>query len=766
MKSEIVIGTDDEESFPKKERPRRDFRRILSTRKQKSIPPFSYSLNTTTDGAEASGSSAARVLRWESNGIESLHEKVEESSDEERPPIEPIPIADMALHMNHLRQAILLAAPTSAFKEDALAYQFASIEASETERVDKIDDLLDIIVYWAMEESTTFIGSPSQLAEVEAPEALVFCLFSQRPRLITKALVIMKYMLEHPQTASELCYIITRYYYYYCTSEGVHHPIRNTYLSLISAFPLHEKERGESSSETNNCSTTRGTAVHTTTSSSSSSSSSSFSSSSCPPSSYDNILFLLTFFLQQYEGLPDLLVAAVNVLSSLCCMKRVSAETILRSGVISLLATGTLTHVDHQCFRVATAAFFSHLVRLPRGAHTGNVGSCHFHPPSSLEDTAPLSSLVCYAEELLSIIIQTFVLGWTNSQIRTSCLRFICVCSAYPPNRLPLVKEKALVLTLKAFPDLLKRTAPAEELEDALDILLRLSDYLDDFQCAYTIKYCIAEVLRCRGEEGVLRRAVLFITFLTKSFAGNEWVEDRGGRPCRTPLPLSPSSSSSSPPSPTQALFPVKTSSPPSTSPSSRLFWSELVWHSPLGGRRKPYERAPSDAITHSLSCSSSAGGGVADDSCKLWVSLLESCSIPLLLIHLADFCFRHPNVLSPNLSSFPDSLDSLISTSSTTSMEEEERGEHDVVKSNRKMELPSSLSEGKREKKLNDGGRSVIEKSKLPLSKKDILEEDMEKDLIASEVEEEIRVKERELGTLARLALQLIWKIKTRSIE
>lgn len=713
MKREVVIGTDD--GAP-------------------SLGGNTLALDVEATPFSLAGSSGSRrEVVLGSSSIQTdrdlAHRKAsegEEEPDVDNPTIDPVPIADMALHMSHLRQVILLAAPQPVLSEDRLVYQFAVIEAAETERIERLDDLLDTLLYWAMEESTTFRESPSQLAEVEAPEALSFFLFCQRPRLIIKALLIIKHMLEHPQTASELCRTSTGYFRYYGHEKNVCHPIQTKHAGRTSALESKEGDEPKSGSR---------------------SSSSSACTTCTAPSSFNNLFFVLVFLLEHYSGLPDLLASAIDILTSLCLWERVGAEVVLQSGVISVVATGMLTHVDNPKVRVASTAFFSYVVCLPRA--------------SSTSEDVPFSALVCYADGLLSVIMQTFTLGWSNSEIKASCLRFLRACSAFPPNRLPLVKEKALVWALRAVSDSLQPAAAAKQLEDGLDILLQLSCYMDDFQCAYALQYCLTPILRSRGEISVLRRAVLFFTFLLKQFMENLEKENSEEVPSAASLanPLTPPEARSGGCSPPSASL-LERESPPLFSDdhpkpvasSSHLCCSEVVWHSPLGEGNKRVELSLKEC-GNSLSSTASSSSPLEScrSSCSALVSLVESCSIPLLLIHLADFCFR-PSP-APIFSSSSRSIDSCRSSSSiasTTSSAHREKPEH------------------KGEKEVHDENDNAIltRNDDTHLSQeKDPSEVDTELAFIERTVEKEIRGEEQELATLARASLQLIWKLKKKLI-
>jgi hypothetical protein len=78
------------------------------------------------------------------------------------------------------------------------------IPAHDVRRCASLVDLLDQLRYWAVEEATTFSGEPSRLAAAEAPEAVVACACSGRPRVMAQALSVVQPMLRHRQTASEL----------------------------------------------------------------------------------------------------------------------------------------------------------------------------------------------------------------------------------------------------------------------------------------------------------------------------------------------------------------------------------------------------------------------------------------------------------------------------------------------------------------------------------------------------------------------------------
>lgn len=740
MKKEIVIGTEDKEYLPQRDPRQKKAQGDPSLWEGPGDLFISYPSYMTGERRTLPTFPVSPIVEENTKCSTSSTGNIEES-EEERAPIEPVPIADMAFHMNLLRQALLLAGPLSTFKEDPLVYQFAAIEAVEAERVERIDDLLDTLWYWAMEESTTFIDNPSQLAEVEAPEALAFCLFSQRPRLITKALVIIKHMLEHPQTASELCRTVGRYYQYYCDTKDTCHPIRATHASIMSMFASQSSDSKASTSDGNSTDLV----------------------SSFSPSSYDSVLFLLAFLLEHYEGLPDLLVAATDVLSCLCRMHRIGAEAVLQSGVIRLVGTAMLTHVDHQTLRRASASFFSYVVDLSRGIPPSSIPSSL--SPSDAVDVAPLSSLLCYTEELLFVILQTFTLGWTNSQIRTSCLRFLRVCSAYPPNRLPLVKEKALVLTLKALPELLKSTAPTEEVGSALAIILHLSGFLDDFQWPYVIQYCLAEVFRSRGEVSVLHRGVLLLLF----FLGQELrvvsdtpegipTADAAACAARPPVgTMEPNgccggstprfSHPSLPPHEASLLLPSSPFPKHGTATASSLVWSDLIWHSPLGGRRNGHPGSVGRTCSRSSSSPSASSNAL--------VTFLESCSIPLLLIHLADFCFRHP-CLPSALSS--TSLDDFSDTSDLGSTPTSTGGEQ---RDGKKVERACKDEDGGERE-----GKSGIQDPRDDFYKKCPVEEgDTDGKKIVSAVEMDLREAERELGALVKEALQLLWKLKEKAI-
>lgn len=93
-----------------------------------------------------------------------------------------------------------------------------SIPASDLARVATLVDLLDQLRYWAVEEATTFVAQPSQLAETDAPEVIVACACSGRPQLMAQALTVMQQLLGHPQSASEVRRVLREVEHHHHTS--------------------------------------------------------------------------------------------------------------------------------------------------------------------------------------------------------------------------------------------------------------------------------------------------------------------------------------------------------------------------------------------------------------------------------------------------------------------------------------------------------------------------------------------------------------------
>ncbi|KPI85334.1 hypothetical protein ABL78_5616 [Leptomonas seymouri] len=94
------------------------------------------------------------------------------------------------------------------------------IPASDLTRIGSLIDLLDQLQYWAIEEATTFVEEPSRLAETEAPEAVVACVCSGRPQLMTQALSVVQPMLHHPQTAFEVRRVVRQVIRYRRRASG------------------------------------------------------------------------------------------------------------------------------------------------------------------------------------------------------------------------------------------------------------------------------------------------------------------------------------------------------------------------------------------------------------------------------------------------------------------------------------------------------------------------------------------------------------------
>ncbi|ESL10698.1 hypothetical protein TRSC58_01564 [Trypanosoma rangeli SC58] len=80
----------------------------------------------------------------------------------------------------------------------------AFIEATALQLIETIVDRLDQVYYWAVEEGTTFLNEPSQLAQCGVPELTLLCVATRRPRIVGAALRIMRHLLRHRQAASYL----------------------------------------------------------------------------------------------------------------------------------------------------------------------------------------------------------------------------------------------------------------------------------------------------------------------------------------------------------------------------------------------------------------------------------------------------------------------------------------------------------------------------------------------------------------------------------
>lgn len=374
-------------------------------------------------------------------------EEMQEDSEEV---VEPVPIAEMEMHMARLRQTILFTSPVP--PTPAPMFQNARIDASEIERVEVIDDLLDTVLYWVTEESSTFLEEPSQLAQVEAPEVITFCLFSSRPRLIQKALVITELMLVHPQTASELHRAVGQYF---------------------ALFPVAEESTETTEGKGNWC---EGTAL------------------------FRHAVRLL----RAYEGLPELVAAATRVVTKLSVVE--GAEVLLKSEAVSLVLSSIVSHLESSSVHLSSVVFFATIVDLPRD--TRDVAAEADQSDTSGSPPLPLAVLFCHSEELVPLVLQVLRLGWTQLSIKQSCLHFIRACSRYPENRLRLVQSEAIVLAMRALPELLH--GDPEILEETLEIVSFGIPFLDPLQMRGVLR-SLHTIIQKRGELEVLLRAVALL---------------------------------------------------------------------------------------------------------------------------------------------------------------------------------------------------------------------------------------------------------------
>eukprot|EP00796_Vickermania_ingenoplastis_P012461 gene12461-8548_t len=507
-------------------------------------------IGTSDDGerAEAHGGENPRLAFRRGVVADGGEMEMEMEEEEEEREVAPVPIADMELHLARIRRAILLTCPVP--PPPGLLFQQVRIPASEIERVAVICDHLDRVLYWATEECSTFADQPSQLAQVEAPEVIAFCFFSQRPKLVLAALRIALLLLRHPQTASELRRTTAAYEAYE----------RSAGAGLLPALPPSEAH------------------------------------SSTP------LFRTVTMLLQNFEGLPELAAAATDVLGEMASAE--GAESLLSSGAIRGVLEAVVTHAHDRAVHLASARFFAAAARLERAN------------PSV--DT-PLAVLFCHSPELLALVLQVWRLGWANSAIQEHCLEFVRCCSRHPENRQPLLDSQAILLALRALPEL-RRSEPAP-LEMALEVVSCSISFLDAFQLR-SVLLSLHGILKHRGEVEVLLRATALtyaiLLFVTRGAAETEARAGSG----------------------------ISTDPPPATQDQAvtvrlgdgrvrRLTWS-------------PLQRCP--------------------DAAADTVAFMHLLSFPQLLIHLADFYQRpHRSVISPE-------------TETETETKEEEEEEDDVV--------------------------------------------------------------------------------------
>lgn len=386
--------------------------------------------------------------------------------------VQPPPIADVEIHLSRVRQTILLASSPSV---DGLAFPNAEISGDEIERVDLLCDLLDTVFFWAVEEGSTFLEEPSQLSQVDVPEVVVFGLLSQRARVVQKSLEICEVMLKHIQSASEL------------------HRLSKAYVSF---YYKEQQSKGAS-----------------------------FFDKADPmlddPDCISPLLFIILYLMRRFEGLPDLIATAIRVATVLALQD--GTERVLRSDLISLILSSMVTHIDSQLIHIASSAFFSKMVDAPRSYSDEEEDLSDDAPNHRFAQASspPIAILFCHADELLSIVMQTFRLGILHLSVKESCLHFIRVCSALEPNVLPIVQSQGLSLVLKLLPEVLSSSASNYTVEDALESILNMAQFLDTYQRRRVVRV-LATILRTQGDVNILKVTVVLLYTLLRSVAGRK----------------------------------------------------------------------------------------------------------------------------------------------------------------------------------------------------------------------------------------------------
>ncbi|KPA78128.1 hypothetical protein ABB37_06312 [Leptomonas pyrrhocoris] len=327
-----------------------------------------------------------------------------------------------------------------------------SIPASDLTRIASLVDLLDQLRNWSIEEGTTFVEEPSRLAETEAPEAVVACVCSGRPRLMTQALSVVQPMLRHPQTAWELRRVV-------CEVQR-----SRTQHANSTSKKAREEEKEEGNAAELNLEAEDGTRG-------------------------DPLLILLADIVAHHAGAAPLLAEALSTAAAvvqvvLHDLSQGETEEVVfqrvRSIADALYATPLVFHIELAMRRFAAVAplqvngvhFFAALVDLPAltddgparvpssGAAADDSGSAHAVdatrareereksmgpgeelPEESVSPPSSLADVVAHSDGVLDVLQRAMQLHRHLLSLRRGVLHVWCVCAQRPPCRVSLLRH-------------------------------------------------------------------------------------------------------------------------------------------------------------------------------------------------------------------------------------------------------------------------------------------------------------------------------------
>lgn len=359
--------------------------------------------------------------------------------------VEPPDLATVAAEVLRLRSLVLMSA---ASLPDAV------IDADEVERIGVIADVLDTMMYWAVEEAH-YPDQPSQLSEVELNEIVVALLCCGRPRLFLKALQLCELLYAHPQSRSELRRCGEEYMKRLLLQQG-----STTATALGDAEDYIDR-------------IARSAAIF-----------------------LEGILMRLRL----HSGLVSVMAAGIRFCALLA--RDAGGERVLQSGVIAFVLDAMLLHDgsdgEGSSVRVAAIQFFAAVVDLKRDDP---------HAPS-------IASLLCHTKELMTILMNSFQEGRSHSGLTAAAVHFIAVCAARHENAAVLVSSPAYALVSQTASRDVSRT-PFGVLKEVLEITAMLLLHLDTFQLRGVV-LLVRRVLSSRGEEALLLRAVVLVAGLLK----------------------------------------------------------------------------------------------------------------------------------------------------------------------------------------------------------------------------------------------------------
>lgn len=417
----------------------------------------------------------------------SRHNNSNDADDDDTPSAQPPAIADVAAHLSQLRALLLSALPspspsspspspplTSSTDAEAraLTYAHVCIHAHELSRIAEVDDALDQVLFWAMEEAGSYAEEPSQLSEVEAPEAVYACaVLSKRPRLMVKALSVFVCLLQHPQSAAE----------------------------LLRVAALYAKESGAAAHDTHfgrHCQRGR------------------------------PLVDFLADVLLSHPGHHPLQTQAIATATAL--LPYVGWHGLLHQRTL-LQAVASVLHqryasADADAIVTEAVNFFATVVDLPvtEGHASDSSEEEEEEDADGVRDAlgrVSAATLLVQNDEICTAMVGAVRVHWSHLRVKQRGLHFLCECARCPENRVVLLQSAAYTVMAKALTELLYSP---ELFHEAAEAVSSVAPLLDSFQ-RRSLVLLVRRVLLEQGDMGVLlvALALLHTLLITTAPAGN-----------------------------------------------------------------------------------------------------------------------------------------------------------------------------------------------------------------------------------------------------